>query len=254
MRSIDEIISGSQPRPLIIAHRGASHYYHENTMEAFEAAVDMQAEMIEFDVHRTADGILVIHHDPDISGKHISTMTMEETRLVSSESDYIVPTLVEVLQYCKDKLLLDIELKEAGYEEQVLNTVLDLLTPDQFIITSVHDFVIRKIKDLQPSVRTGFILSSHPRWQLMAKLYPGARAHRAGADVLVASQKLLKLRFLSTTRDLGLPIWIYTVNERHELWKMIKEERISAIFTNRPDVGLLLRDLYTAGQRSEPSS
>jgi hypothetical protein len=47
-------------------------------------------------------------------------------------------------------------------------------------------------------------------------------------------------------------VWVYTVNERHELWKMIKEERVSAIFTNRPDVGLLLRDLHAAGQKSAP--
>ena len=62
MRIIDEFISGNQPRPVVIAHRGASHYYHQNTMEAFEAAVDMQAEMMEFDVRRTCDNVLVVHH------------------------------------------------------------------------------------------------------------------------------------------------------------------------------------------------
>ena len=72
MRTIDEIISGSKPRPVVIAHRGASHYYHENTMEAFEAAVDMSAEMIEFDVRRTFDGVLVVHHDSDFAGSEIN--------------------------------------------------------------------------------------------------------------------------------------------------------------------------------------
>jgi len=251
MKSIDEIISAQQPRPVIIAHRGASHYFHENTMEAFSAAVDMHAEMIEFDVLRTSDGILVIHHDPDVNGALISEMTLEEVKEAASGSGYAIPTLIEVLEFCKGKIALDIELKEAGYEEQALETVLGILAPDRFIFTSVQDSVIRKIKDLQPGIRTGFILSSHPRWQLLTKLYPGARARQAGADVLVVSQKLLKLGFLSTTRDLGLPVWVYTVNDRQELWKMIMEERVGGIFSDRPDVGLFLRDLHVVGQNPE---
>ncbi len=252
MRTIDEIISGSKPRPVVIAHRGASHYHHENTMEAFEAAVDMSAEMIEFDVRRTFDGVPVVHHDADIGGKLISEMFHEEVLKAASSTEYAVPTLVEVLEFCNNKIPVDIELKEAGYEEQVLKAVLDILDPDQYIITSVYDSVIRKAKDLQQGLRTGLILSSHPRWQLITKLYPEHRARRAGADVLVVSQKLLKVGFLSTTRDLGLPVWIYTVNDRKELWKMVKEKRISGFFTDRPDVGLLLRDLHAAGQKSEP--
>jgi len=251
MNTIDDIIKGTR-RLVVIAHRGASHYYHENTMEAFLAAVDMRAEMIEFDVLRTGDGILVIHHDSDVNGALIAEMTLEEVKEAASGSGYAIPTLIEVLEFSKGKIALDIELKEAGYEEQVLEVILGILEPDQFIITSVHDPVIRKVKDLKPDIRTGFILSSQPRWQLLTKLYPGARARQAGADVLVVSQKLLKLGFLSTTRDLGLPVWVYTVNDRKDLWKVIKEERISGIFTNRPDVGLLLRDLHAAGQKSEP--
>ncbi|MDF1526111.1 MAG: glycerophosphodiester phosphodiesterase [bacterium] len=252
MRTIDEIISGSEPRPVIISHRGASHYHHENTMEAFEAAVDMCAEMIEFDVRRTFDGVLVVHHDLDFAGREIKAMSINQIKEAAQTAGYSIPTLLEVLRFCADKIPVDIELKEAGYEDQVLETVLGILVPDQFIITSVNDSVIRKIKDIKPEVRTGLILSSHPRWQLITKLYPEHRALRAGADVLVVSQKLLKVGFLSTTRNLSLPVWIYTVNDRRELWRMIKEKRISGFFTDRPDVGLLLRDLHAAGQKSEP--
>ena len=251
MKTIDDILEGSS-RPVVIAHRGASHYFHENTMEAFEAAVDMRAEMIEFDVRRTFDGVLVVHHDPDIGGKLISEMFYEEALKAASSAQYSVPTLVEVLEFSNNKVPVDIELKDAGYEEQVLEAVLDILDPDQFIITSVYDSVIRKVKDLQPDVRTGLVLSSRPRWQLMTKLYPEKRARNAGADVLVVSRKLLKLGFLSTTRDLEMPLWVYTVNDRHDLWKMVTEKKVSAIFSDRPDVALLMRDLHAAGQKSIP--
>jgi len=252
MRTIDEIISGSKPRPVVIAHRGASHYHHENTMEAFEAAVSMRAEMIEFDVRRTADNVLVVHHDQDVDGKKILDMTSAQVRERSESAGYRVPTLVEVLRFCKDKLLVDIELKEAGYEEQAAETILGILGPEQFIVTSSYDTVIRKVKDLQPDVRTGLVLSSRPRWQLMTKLYPEKRARNAGADILIVSRKLLKLGFLSTTRDLEMPLWVYTVNDRHDLWKMVTEKKVSAIFSDRPDVALLMRDLHAAGQKSIP--
>jgi glycerophosphoryl diester phosphodiesterase len=220
-------------------------------MKAFQMAVDMGAEMIEFDVHRTRDGVLVIHHDPDVAGAFISEMTQEETLGAASELGYSIPTLFEVLEYCNGKLPLDIELKESGYEEQVLGVVLDVLEPDQFIITSMHDSVIRKVKELQSGIRTGFIISSHPRWQLLTKLYPRSRARRANADVLMVSQKLVRFGFLSTTRGLGLPVWIYTVNDRQELWKYITDERVGGIFSDRPDVALFLRDLHTVGQEPE---
>jgi len=252
MLTIDQIIRSERPKPLIIAHRGASHYFHENTMEAFSAAVDMHAEMIEFDVLRTSDGILVIHHDPVVNGALISEMTLEEVKEAASGSGYAIPTLIEVLEFCKGKIALDIELKEAGYEEQALEMILGILEADQFIVSSSFDEVIRRVKDLDPKIRTGLIIGDRPLRQFLINLFPGRRVRRVGADVLVVSQKLLKLGFLSTTRDLGIPIWVYTVNERKELWKIIKEERISGIFTDRPDLGLLLRDLHAAGQKSEP--
>lgn len=251
MKTIDDILNSSR-RPVVIAHRGASHYYHENTLEAFEAAVDMRAEMMELDVRHTGDGILVVHHDSDFAGREIRDMTESEIREKAGDTGYRIPGLAEVLEFCAGKIPLDIELKETGYEEQVLEEILDVMKVDQFIISSVHESAIRKAKDLQPDLRTGLILSSQPRWQLLTKLYPERRARRAGADILVVSMKLLKVGFLTTTQGMDLPLWIYTVNDRKELWKMTVEKRVSAIFTNRPDVALLLRDLHSAGQKSEP--
>ncbi|MDT8396477.1 MAG: glycerophosphodiester phosphodiesterase [bacterium] len=252
MRTVDEIISGNQPRPVIIAHRGASRYFHENTMESFEAAIDMRADMIELDVRRTADGVLVVHHDHDFAGAKIMDMTRDELQDKSGSAGYMVPTLQEVLEFCAGKIPLDIELKEAGCEEQVLETVLGVLGPDSFIITSSLDTVIRKIRVLDPAIRTGLIIGDRPPWQLFTKLFPGRRVRRSGADVLVVSRKLVQLGFLKTTRKLGLPVWVYTVNDRKELWKTITDERVGGIFSDRPDVALFLRDLHSVHKASIP--
>jgi glycerophosphoryl diester phosphodiesterase len=228
---------------LIIAHRGASHYFHENTLAAFEAAIDMSAEMIEFDVRRTADGVLVIHHDHDFDGAKIMAMEKAQIEERSTSAGYAIPTLVEVLKLCEGKLPLDIELKEPGYEEQVLETVLGILDTDGFLITSNFDFVLRRIKELNPTIRTGLIIGNRPRWQLLTRFFPGRRARRAGVDLLVVSQKLVELGFLFTTRNLGLPVWVYTVNDRRELWKYITDGRVGGMFSDRPDIALFLRDL-----------
>lgn len=237
---------------MVIAHRGASHYFHQNTMESFEAAVDMQAEMMEFDIRRTKDGVIVVHHDFDFAGHEIKAISKDQLEDLEKEAGYKVPTLQETLEFCAGKIPVDIELKETGYEGQALQEALDILSRDHFIVTSIHDQAIRKVKDLDPDIRTGLVLSSHPRWQLMTKLYPEKRALNAGADILVVSRKLLKLGFLSTTRDLKMPLWVYTVNDRHDLWKMVTEKRVSAVFSDRPDVALLMRDLHAAGQKSAP--
>jgi glycerophosphoryl diester phosphodiesterase len=249
--SIKEILENGR-RPLIIAHRGASFYYPENTIDAFEAAIDMRAEMIEFDVRRTADGVLVVHHDLEFAGVEIQTMSKTWLEEAEESAGYSIPTLVEILELCRGKVPLDIELKEPGYEEQVLETVLDILEPNSFIITSFQDTVLRKVKARAPEVRTGLILGNYPRWQLISRLFPGFRARRAGVDVLMVSQKLLPFGFLSTTKNLGLPVWVYTVNDRKKLWKFITDGRIAGIFTDRPDVALFLRDLHSVHSESIP--
>lgn len=243
MESVDDLINSGK-HPVIIAHRGASHYYHENTMAAFTAAVEMRAEMIELDVRRTADGALIVHHDPDIDKNNIGHMSLAQIRDMSSTSGFSVPTLADVLAFCKNRIPVDIELKEGGYEGLVLDEVLQVLDPGQFVITSVLDGAIRRVKERAADVRTGLIISSRPWRQLLSKLHPNARARRAGADVVVVSQKLLRLGFLTTAKKMELPVWVYTINDRKELWDLITDGRIGGIFTNRPDVALFLRDIH----------
>ncbi len=248
--SIDEVIKGLK-RPLIIAHRGASFYHKENTLDAFRAALTMGSEMIEFDVRRTQDGVLVVHHDPDFDGTEILNMTMDQMRERSGSAGYTVPDLSGVLRLCRGKALLDIELKEEGYEEDVLGTVLDVLEPDRFLISSVHETVIRKIRELRPGIRTGLVLYRGSFPGCLGGLFPAGKVRRCGPDVLVVSEGLLKMGFLRYNARLGKPAWVYTVNDRKRIWKHISHPAVGGIFTDRPDVGIFLRDLYAMGQKAE---
>lgn len=231
-------------RPIIVAHRGASFYRHQNTVESFRAALEMQAEMVELDVRRTADGRLVVHHDPDIGGRAIAGMSWTEARQAAADNSYALADLEEVVALVAGRCALDVELKEAGYEEEVTALVLGQMAEEQVVFTSSIDSVVLRMKEVEPTVRTGLIIGSRPRRHYLAKLFPRRRAEAAGVDLLVVSRKLLPAGFLRLNRHLGLPVWVYTANDRKDLWKLITDGRVDGIFTDRVDVGLFLRDLY----------
>lgn len=109
---------------MVIAHRGASALApHENTLEAFQIAIDLKADMAEFDVRKTSDNILIVFHDGTIDGRKIGDMTYNRINDIASKEGYRVPTLDEVLKLCSGKICLDIELKESGYERRVIDLV-----------------------------------------------------------------------------------------------------------------------------------
>jgi len=236
---------------VVIAHRGASYYSRENTLEAIEIAVDMGPEMVEFDVRRTADGVLVIHHDQDFDNVKILDMTMNQIRERFGSKEYTVPTLAEALRLCKGKILPDIEIKEHGYEEQLLEMALDILGSERFIISSGHDTVVGKVKALRPEVRTGLILSCCPFPGFVRNLFPSARVRMTGVDIVMVNRQLLRLGFLNLNAGLKKPVWVYTINDRKEMWKYITDSRVGGVFTDRPDVGLFLRDLHAVNQEGE---
>ena len=154
-------------RPLVVAHRGASVEQPENTIEAFEAAIDLGAEAIEFDVRMTADDHAVVMHDPDVSRTTdgsglVSEMTLEEIRRLG------VPTLEEALECLAGRAAADIEIKNLPGEpdytpdrEPAVEATLDALDavgfPGQVIISSFNPASVAHSRTLRPDVPTGLL-------------------------------------------------------------------------------------------------
>lgn len=110
-------------RPEIIAHRGASRDAAENTLLAFRRAVELGADACELDVHRTADGVIVVHHDPILAdGSPISSLTAVEVAMRSVRGEPI-PTLESVFDSVGDRLRVYCELKGAGTAEGTLAVI-----------------------------------------------------------------------------------------------------------------------------------
>jgi glycerophosphoryl diester phosphodiesterase len=148
------------PTPLIIAHRGNTQGHHpgapqENTIAAFNAAIASGANMIEFDVRTTQDGIHIIHHDPEIAGAAIS----QTTWLALHQANPHIPTLQQALETCRHRIALDIEIKETSHETSIVEAILAQYSTADFVVTSFQYPVLQRIRDRLPHLMIGYLLT-----------------------------------------------------------------------------------------------
>lgn len=232
-------------KTIIIAHRGASAYAKENTLESFKKAIDLGADMVEFDVRSTKDSVLIVHHDEFMEGKPIHELTYEEIVTMTRDRGFSIASLEEVLQYTSGKIRLDVELKEEGYEKEAVALLSRYLKQDQFVVTSFYDSCIKRIKENDPNIQGGLILGiSKPKNPIRTRLlefFPLGRCKKAKADFLVPHWRLLRFGFLARVKRENKPVFVWTVNDQEMIWKLLREERIDGIITDTPDLALSLR-------------
>ena len=119
----------------IVGHRGCRIVDQNNTLEAFEKALAVGAEMVEMDLRKTRDDVLVVFHDRDIKGVRIRGNLYEDMAALANESGLVLPVLEEVLEKLENRAQIIVELKESGYEEKAMVTLLKHFQPDQFVVT-----------------------------------------------------------------------------------------------------------------------
>ncbi len=240
-------MSGKDDRrkKLIIAHRGASSSAKENTIESFEKALGLGADMIEFDVRRTKDDILIAFHDETIQGYSTKNLTWGTIRQMAKDRGVDMPALEEVLKWARGKIKLDVELKEEGYEKEAVESLLRYLEEDQFLITSFNDASISVIKARYPDIEAGLILGrAIPPYRILTRfreLFPARRCKKTGTDFLVAHLKLLRTGFLERARKNHLPVFVWTANDEKTIRKLLHDPRVYAIITDKPDLAVSLR-------------
>ncbi len=230
-------------KTLIVAHRGASSLVKENTIPAFEKAIEIGADMIEFDVRKTKDGIMIVYHDPLIEGRPIHQLTYQEANRLVSSAGFVIPTVEEVLKHTLGKIKLDIELKEMGYEKELVELVLRYFNKDAFLMTSFNDQSLVVIKQLYPDIKVGLLLGGLPQLMLPfchSELYPERRYRKIGADFLIAHYQLLNYGFLERAVHNKIRVYVWTVDDPTLLKKLLNDNRICAVITNKPDLAISL--------------
>lgn len=230
----------------IIAHRGASYLAnHDNTIEAFQLALDIHSDCIELDVRQTLDKVLIVFHDEQIAGVSVNSLTYRQIHEMTNTLGYSIPTLEEVLVLCQRKLHLLIELKEAGYEKRVLSILHTMYSYEEYSIQSFLDIVVRRIKKIDSQVTVGLLVGTkHTDFQTRFNEYfPVRRLNECHADFVSPHYLLATPDFLLRMKRAGIPVYVWTVDDP-KLISHYLESSISGIITNRPDVGLFLRTRY----------
>jgi glycerophosphoryl diester phosphodiesterase len=243
------VVDGT-PLPLVIAHRGASSDAPENTPAAFEAAIALGVDAVELDVRRTSDGVLVVHHNAARRGVPIAMLTHAAlVRLSRNEP----PTLEAVLDLCAGRVAVDVEIKEPGFEAEVIEQASRRFSREQLLYTSFEESVVSTVRRLDPDAHCGLLLGAR-RLRSRAQRYEGLPfdlAERCGADVLVVHQWLAPLRqrsrrvpgtgLLAEARQRGFPMMVWTVNGPQRLRAYLADGRVAGIITDLPGLALETR-------------
>jgi glycerophosphoryl diester phosphodiesterase len=228
--------ASSHQRVRVSAHRGIAVDGRTNTLAAFERAIAAGADMIELDVRRVQDE-LVIFHDPLSGGVPLSERTYEQLQAGEGSA---VPTLREALTLCRGRIAVNIELKESGYEALVVSAVHEQGEPAKTIISSFIDQVIKQSKAIDPTLATGLVLGrrrpSAPLRTRFSELFPGDRLLAARADYAIVHVILARLGVLARVSKAGIPAMVWTVNSAAALRRYAGDSRVRVIITD--EIGL----------------
>jgi len=244
-------------RFLVVAHRGASAYAPENTLEAFDLACTLGAEVIELDVHLTGDGEVVVMHDERVDRTtdglgEIASTTLAEIRALDAGAWFgeqfqgvRVPTLADVLERFAGRVLIDIELKagvtvgwpsgvteDAAVSTMLATKVLEVVqragASERVVISSAGTHGITRARETARDVAV--------QWSVFT-LDIGAEvasAAEAGFDVISPQDYAATESNIARAHTRGLAVHIYTRGEDDRVARLI-DMGTDAVKTGRPD-------------------
>jgi len=226
-----------------IAHRGASAYEPENTLRAFERAIQMGATMLELDVHLSRDGHLVVIHDADLSRIahkpwRVSTLTLEQIKGLDAGQGERIPTLPEVIELVRGRAELYIELKGQRTPGPVVQVLQAMNFADQAIAGSFYLWLPQAVKFLAPEIRTSTLIGDEHRldefieWALAVK---ADYVHPCWERASPTPHELLTPELIAGIRQHGLGIVLWHEERPQELRELVKLD-VDGICTNTPDV------------------
>lgn len=229
----------------IFAHRGASGSCPENTIAAFKEAARLPVHGVEFDVHMTADGELVVIHDESIDrtsngSGYVKNMSLAELKdydfgsWFSSDFDgEPIPTLAEVLEvFHSTQHKLNIELKSDIFPyEGMVEKVLDLIAVKQLesriIISAFDHSAIRTVKRLNPQIETAALF-------MEVLVHPLDYLNQLPADALHIHFPAALRPSIAEVINSGMPVRTFTVNEETHA-SALQQAGVQAIFTDYPE-------------------
>lgn len=215
--------------PRVIAHRGASGHAYENSPAAFRRAIELGADGVELDIHATADGALLVHHDPEVKGMGridaLPRSAFQGYRLPNGEP---IPTLAEALALLAG-LAVWVEVKTLPPDcDSLLLQALDAgPTPERYAVHGFDHRIVERLGGRRPGLRRGVLLASY----LLDTL---SVLRTAGADTLWMETHLIDQPLVDLVHSAGGKVIAWTANDDYEIRRLIRLS-VDGICGNYPD-------------------
>ncbi len=233
---------GPTARPIVCAHRGASLQLPDNSIEAFQAAIESGCEMIETDVRADRHGRPVLSHDrlrpisPGVGhgrprARRSTSRPRRRTRPRSGRARPAPVALDALLELSAGRIGLDLEIKETRVVPAVLDAIADW--HGALLLTSFYPGAIRAIHERDPARATGLIVGP------MHIGDPLTDALACQAQALMLAERRLTTKLLAAA---SLPLWVWTVNQPVRLTRWLSEPSVRGVITDDPSTAVAVRE------------
>ena len=223
---------------MLIAHRGASDLAPENTLKAFDLAIELGANFIEFDVRRTVDNEIVIMHDPGVFRTthrlgFVKRLTLKKIKSLNAGNGESIPTLKELLQATKGKIGYMCELKVKGISEKVVKILSENNALDSAILISFKHKELLKCQIEHPELKLGAIIPSGFGWITNWFFRKKILTYLSEKNFFSINPffPLVDKRFVDRAHESDLKVFPWTINSKSKMKKLSKMG-VDGILTN----------------------
>jgi glycerophosphoryl diester phosphodiesterase len=219
-------------KALVIAHRGYTRHFPDNTLEAFRAAREIGADGVEFDVQETVDGAFVVFHDDSVDGNNISNLKLGDIEKVRVKGRYRIPTLGQALEELGSGLVLLVELKQVRSLEKFLSLLRSHVAVAFTALVSFDAALIVRLSGLAPDFTCTVISDpSGAGSNLPAYKTPGFMQVRCDT---------VSVELVKRVHDGGELVFAWDSGSEDDLRKAL-HCGIDVVLTDRPDI--VIREL-----------
>lgn len=218
---------------VIVGHRGACGYAPENTLKSFSKALELGCLRVELDVHVSADGVPVVIHDSTLDrttdGRGpVRNQTLRDLKRLDAGEGEQIPTLLEVMELCREKAELQIELKDPLAPPLVARLIQKNWNPEKAVITSFDRLLLAEFGALLPEIPRG-LLARDPSLDLVVI------AREQGHRWICPRQNIVNRSLVQSAHAARIQVYVYHVNDAR-IARELFLWGVDAIGTDYPDL------------------
>lgn len=230
--------------PLVFAHRGGMALGPENRLSTFDAGMNAGADGLELDVHLSADGVVVVHHDETLE-RTTSGSGAVSSKTAAELAGLGVPTLPDVLgRYPGARIIIEMKQDAVALAEAVVRDVHHAGAVDRVCAAGFGSSAVTAVRKLLPALATSAhreevrraLHRSWVRWPLRSCAWDGYQVPECAGRLRIVSRRFIEYAHLA-----GLKVQVWTVDEESDMRRLL-DWGVDALISNRPDLAVRVRD------------